>query len=120
LFVSRVFPDCQTDSCYKIRINELDENKIKAKLFDKLLFRHYSGWDDGMVNRLFVLDVESGKYEAFLSNPYNIPTALLGGYQDYALSPDGVEVCFAMSTDTLPAVLVNNDLYVINNLQLSP
>jgi dipeptidyl aminopeptidase/acylaminoacyl peptidase len=112
MLVSNVFPDCHNDSCNKARLDEIEANPVKAKLYDRLLYRHYSQWDNGRVARLFVFDLTDSTYRELYSGPYDTPTALLDGYGDYAFSPDGEEVCFVMSTDSMPAVRVNNDLYI--------
>ena len=41
-----------------------------------------------------------------------VPPFSLGGPDDYAISPDSREVCFAMNGDLVPATSTNNDLYV--------
>ena len=42
-----------------------------------------------------------------------MPPFSLGGPDDYAISPDSNEVCFAMNTDDIPAAGTNNDLFVV-------
>ena len=42
-----------------------------------------------------------------------MPPFSLGGPDDYDISPDGQEVCFAMNADPVPAVSTNADLYVV-------
>jgi dipeptidyl aminopeptidase/acylaminoacyl peptidase len=114
LYKTRVFPECETDSCNKAKLDENENNPIKAKLYDHLLFRHYNHWDDGRVNRLFMLNLEDKSSKALLTGSHNVPTAYLGGKPDFDITPDGQEVCFAMSTDSMPAVSVNNDLYIMD------
>ncbi len=113
LVVSPVYPDCNTDSCNQARLAEVETAPVQARLFDKLLFRHYSRWADERVDRLFVTDLTEAGHRAVVTSPYDVPTTLLGGYRDFAASPDGGQICFAMSSDSLPAVLVNNDLYIV-------
>ena len=42
-----------------------------------------------------------------------MPPFSLGGPDDYVISPDSREVCFAMNADPVPALSTNNDLYVV-------
>ena len=44
----------------------------------------------------------------------DVPPFSLGGPDDYAISPDGQEVCFAMNADPVPATSTNSDLYVVS------
>lgn len=115
LIVSGTFPECVNDSCYNAKKKEIKESPTKARLYDKLLYRHYNGWDNGKINRLFMADLATGKHHPLFINDYSVPTDLLGGYGDYDISPDGAGICFAMSVDSIPAIGVNNDLYLISS-----
>lgn len=112
IFVSTVFPNCVSDSCNSRRAREVENNPVKAKLYDKLLYRHYNHWADERVRRLFVLDFDSGGYRAVHTSKQDVPTTLLGGYRDYDVSPETDEVAFAINVDTATAVRVNNDIFV--------
>ncbi len=115
LFVSTVWSDCQTDSCNQARSNAVDSNPLKARLYDKLLYRHYNAWDDGMVDQLFMgsLPGPGDSLTNVAPGPFDVPTSLLGGSLDYQFAPDGSEVCFVMSQDTNPAVCVNNNILIV-------
>ena len=43
----------------------------------------------------------------------DVPPFSLGGPDDYAISPDGQEVCYSMNADPVPAISTNSDLYVV-------
>lgn len=106
------YPDCLTDSCNEARDKEIEELDFNARVYDHLLYRHYKSWDDGKINQLYI----SGPYggiRQFTFGPHSVPTTILGGYQDYAVSPDGQEICYVMCTDSMPAMNPNNDLFVI-------
>jgi len=113
VFVSRVFPDCRTDSCQKARLDERTHRESRAMQYDELLYRHYIRWDDGRIIRPCILNVADGAVSELYDGPFDAPTSLLGGFRDFDLSPDGVEFCFAMHTDSMPAVWPNNELYRI-------
>ena len=44
----------------------------------------------------------------------DVPPFSLGGPDDYDISPDGQEVCYAMNADPVPATSTNSDLYVVS------
>lgn len=120
LAVTRVFPDCIADSCNRARSAEQSNNPNAPRLFDHLLFRHYIRWDDGRINRLVMQSLTDGTRRELPTGRFNAPTVVLGGGTDYAFSPDGHEICFAMSTDSVPAIQVDNNLYTIPSSGGSP
>src|SRR5436305_481383 len=44
---------------------------------------------------------------------YDAPVFSLGGQDNYALSPDGQEICYASNHDLMPAASTNNDLFMV-------
>ncbi len=114
IIVSRVFPECINDSCHTAKNEEISNSPTKVRLYDKLLYRHYNSWDNGKISRLFFADLATGKHHPVFINEHSTPTDILGGYCDYDISPDGADICFAMSVDSIPATGVNNDLYLIS------
>jgi dipeptidyl aminopeptidase/acylaminoacyl peptidase len=112
LLISRIFPQCESDSCNKALLDKNDKSSDKPMLFDKLLFRHYNRWDDGRIKRMFIAVIGDSSVTEVYASRFDMPTALLGGYHDYDISPDG-EIAFAMSTDSIPAVRVDNNIYLI-------
>jgi len=44
LFVSQVYPDCSQDACNKARDEEKAKSKVKASIFTRLFYRHWSSY----------------------------------------------------------------------------
>jgi len=44
----------------------------------------------------------------------DVPPFSLEGPDDYAISPDSKEVCYAMNADPVPATSTNTDLFVVS------
>ena len=55
VFVSAVYPDCKDDACNKQRDEELKKSKVKAKIFSRLFYRHWSAFTEFKRSHLFVL-----------------------------------------------------------------
>ncbi len=113
LFVSDSYPGCATDSCNKIKKAEEESNPIEAKLYDKLMFRHYKYWSNNWVNQLFIYDIPSDSLYQLTNEITDVPTSTLGGHGDYTFSNDGTEICFVMNKDSNLTLSTNNDLFTI-------
>jgi hypothetical protein len=57
VFVSAVYPDCKDDACNKQRDEELKKSKVKAKIFSRLFYRHWSAFTEFKRSHLFVQSV---------------------------------------------------------------
>ncbi len=121
---SRVYPECSTsagqfdDACNKKRLDAESQSKVKARLITGLLFRHWNEWEGNRRSHLLSISLADGKVADLTSGTgipglREVPPFSLGGPDDYAISPDGAEVCFAMNTDDVPAAGTNNDLFVV-------
>src|SRR5438128_863104 len=59
VFVSTVYPDCKDDACNKQRDDELKKSKVKAKIFTRLLYRHWNAYTEFKRSHLFVVSAEA-------------------------------------------------------------
>ncbi|MFL6501745.1 MAG: S9 family peptidase, partial [Candidatus Udaeobacter sp.] len=59
VFISAVYPDCKDDACNKQRDEELKKSKVKAKIFSRLFYRHWSAFTEFKRSHLFVLDANA-------------------------------------------------------------
>ena len=112
LFTSRVYPDCADDSCNEKRDDERRNSKVKAQIWDSLLYRHWNAWTEGKRNHVFIVSVADGAFRDLTPGDYDSPPISLGGSPDYAVSPDGLELCFVKNTDAMVAMSTNNDLFI--------
>lgn len=113
VFLSSVYPDCPDDACNKKRLGEEETSKVKARVYTKLLYRHWTEYQSKRRSHLFVVDANGGTAKDLTPGPNDVPPFSLGGPDDYAISPDSGELCFAMNTDANPATSTNSDLYVV-------
>jgi dipeptidyl aminopeptidase/acylaminoacyl peptidase len=114
-FTSLVYPDCKDDACNKKRDEEKDKNKVKARVYEQLLYRHWDHWFEGKRSHLFV-EAADGRGEARDLNGganYDVPPDQRGGPDDINFSPDSKEICFTAVTDKVEAISTNGDLFLV-------
>ena len=151
VFLSSVYPDCNSpalgygasgdDACNKQRDEELGKSKVKAKIFTKLLYRHWAAYTDFKRSHIFVISAEANasvgrdsvepsaaatssngstesrptKFEARDLTPgdHDAPPFNLGGQDMYAISPDGQELAYTSNIDEVEATSTNNDIFIV-------
>jgi dipeptidyl aminopeptidase/acylaminoacyl peptidase len=121
-FTSSVYPDCRDDACNKLRDEEKEKNKVKARIAEHLLYRHWTHWSEGKRGHLFVVpapgavdQAESAGMPRDLTEgaDYHVPPDERGGPDDIHFSPDSKEICFTAVTDKVEAISTNGDLFLV-------
>ncbi len=114
VFVSAVYPECKDDACNKARDEAVKNSKVKAKIFDKLLYRHWNAFTEFKRSHLFVTSAD-GQAPARDLTPgdHDVPPFNLGGQDMYAISPDGKEVAYTSNIDEVEATSTNNEIFLI-------
>ena len=113
VFTSDVFPDCPDEACNKQKLDAQKNSKVQAHVYTSLLYRHWTKWQSEQRSHLLVAPVSGGAWKDLTPGDRDVPPFSLGGADDYAISPDGSEVCFVKGSDPDPAVSTNSDLYVV-------
>ena len=137
VFVSSVYPDAKDDAENKRRDEELKKSKVKAKIFTKLLYRHWNAFTEFKRSHLFVISadaVAAGLRPASesasspqtlapgerLQEPrdltpgdHDVPPFSLGGQDMYAISPDGQELAYTSNIDEVEATSTNNEIFIV-------
>ena len=112
-FVSEVFPGCMDDACNKFSDQARADSKVKATIFEHLLFRHWNHYSAGKRSHLFVVPADGGVAKDLTPGDHDVPPFSLGGQDAYAISPDGKEVAFTSNWDEVGATSTNNDIFVV-------
>jgi dipeptidyl aminopeptidase/acylaminoacyl peptidase len=112
-FTSEVYAECADDDCNRKRDEQASASKVKAKIADRLLFRHWTTWKEGKRSHLFIISSQGGSARDMTPGDYDAPPFSLGGPTDYAFSPDSKEFVFARNTDKDEAFSTNSDLFVV-------
>jgi dipeptidyl aminopeptidase/acylaminoacyl peptidase len=131
LFTSDVYPECDgaadaEASCNARNLEGQEKSKVKALVFDHLLYRHWNAYKEGKRSHIFVVPVvlEPPPPRSTIGfarqtprdltpGDYDAPVFSLGGQDNYAFSPDGQEICYTSNHDKNPAASTNNDLWIV-------
>ncbi|HEU5115463.1 MAG TPA: S9 family peptidase, partial [Isosphaeraceae bacterium] len=113
-FVAEVYPGKTPEETAK-KDEEKGKLKTSVKVFDHLMVRHWTRWDEGKRSHLFVCDASSGEAKDLISDwKANVPPAPFGGSSDYAWSPDGKELAFTSEPLENAAWSTNTDIWTIS------
>ena len=131
LFTSDVYPECDgapaaEEACNAKKSKEAEESKVKAIIFDRLLYRHWDAYKRGKRSHIFVVEAPPEVYPAAVAGliykaprdltpgDYDAPVFSLEGQDNYAFSPDGQEICYTSNHDKVEATSTNNDLWTVS------
>jgi dipeptidyl aminopeptidase/acylaminoacyl peptidase len=64
LFVSEVYPECDgapgaEQDCNAKKLKEVQESKVKALIFDRLLYRHWNAYKAGKRSHIFIVSADA-------------------------------------------------------------
>ena len=96
-----VFPDCDSLTCTKARIDARAANKADGVVYDRLFVRHWDEWADGTRNALWSIALDDAGKAAGAPVPLmkgfdgDAPTKPFGGNEDFVIAPDGGSVIFS-------------------------
>ncbi len=114
LVTSSVFPDCPDLEANRKKFEEQEKSKVKARIYDHLLFRHWNSWFDGTRSHLFLFPLDGSQPVDLTPGDYDTPPLALGGGLDFSLSPDEKEIAFVRNID--PELKLglgtNNDIFL--------
>src|SRR3981081_3808896 len=129
LFTSDVYPECDggpeaESACNAKKLKDAVDSKVKALVFDRLLYRHWNAYKAGKRSHIFVVPFSLSQHMgAGMAAPppprdlapgyYDAPAFSLVGQDDYAFSPDGQEICYTSNHDKVEATSTNNDLWIV-------
>ena len=112
-FVAEVYPAKSPEET-AAKDKEKEASKSKARVFDRLMIRHWDAWDEGKRKHLFVADATTGEAKDLTPKlEVNAPPAPFGGSSDYAFAPDGKELAFTAEPIEDPAWSTNTDIWTV-------
>ncbi len=118
LFLSSVYPEAKDDAENKKRDDEVGQSKVKAKIFTKLLYRHWTSYTEHKRSHLFVVSADADGSQQnsardLTPGDHDVPPFNLGGQDMYAVSPDGQEVAYTSNVDEVEATSTNNEIFLV-------
>lgn len=116
-FISSVYPDCPDEACNAKRDDEKSKSKVKARIYTKLMVRHWTSWWDGKRSHLFIVPLSGGAPKDLTPKAdYDVPPFNLGNPEAISFSPDSKEIAFTADTDdatSAEATSTNGDIFTV-------
>jgi dipeptidyl aminopeptidase/acylaminoacyl peptidase len=121
LVTSDVYPECAPaaaggaydGACNRRRLEEAEKPGGQARVYDRLLFRHWDHWEDQRRSHLHAVDLATGDARDLTPGDFDVPPFTVGGPDDYDVSPDGKEVAFVRKDAATEAVSTNGEVYAV-------
>ena len=113
-FTAEVYPDLGADAkANKARMEKKEKGPVLAHLADKLLYRHWTSYNDGRCQHLILFDTQKKTYTDLTPGNYTLIFSLGGGVI-YNFSPDSKEICFVSNHDEHQEASTNADLWTVS------
>lgn len=119
VFVSAVYPEysaqpfAKSDAANKQRKEETEKSKVKARVFDKLFYRHWDSWVEDKRQHLFAMPAGGGEPRDLTPGDLDaVPTSsTFSAGDDFTFSPDGKQLLFTSPARTEEAWNTNHDIW---------
>lgn len=113
-FNSDVYPECNgNDDCNAKEDAKVENNKVKAIVTDRLLYRHWVEWRDRKRTHVFVVSSDGGSATDMTPGDFDSPPYAAGTGVDYAFSPDSQDIAVLRNPDKIEAISTNSDIYIV-------
>jgi dipeptidyl aminopeptidase/acylaminoacyl peptidase len=113
LIASDVFPECADTACLEKILKAREGAKVKGRVAERLLFRHWDSWQDGTRTHLWKLAVAGGAAVDLTPGDHDAPPFAVGGGGDWDVSPDGRDLVYASNPDKVEALSTNAELFLV-------
>ena len=108
----------EEEACNKAKDEAAAKSKVKAQIWDSLLYRHWDQYTGKKRSHVLVVSRANGEDVRDLTpvtavGDAEVPTFSLGGPLGYAWAPDSKEIAYVANLDKVPAASTNNDVFTL-------
>ena len=114
VIASDVFPECADTACLDKILRARETAKVKGRIAERLLFRHWDSWQDGTRSHIWKVPVAGGAAVDLTPGDHDAPPFSIGGGGDWDVSPDGRDLVYASNPDKVEALSTNADLFLVS------
>ncbi len=124
VYTSAVYPACEpanansgvdyNAACNKSNLDKDAANKVKARVYTSLLYRHWNEYSSARRRHLLIQTLnDTARIRDLTPGNRDTPPFSLGGPDGYVFSPDSTQIAFVANSDADPASSVNSDIFTV-------
>lgn len=113
LVTALVYPGAATVEESAKRHAECTSSPSSARVYTRLLYRHWNQWRDERRSHVLLVDLEDASVRDLTSGDFDTPPVSLEYGAGYTLAPDGETLCFTRNATPEPATNTNNDIFSV-------
>ena len=114
-FSMEVFPEEGCPKCTRKKLDEIANQKITGRIYDRIFIRHWDTWKDGRRSHLFIMNLKDKKIIKLMKGmDADAPSKPWGGPEEITFTPDGKGLIFtARDFKKLEPMSTDLDLYFV-------
>ena len=121
-FVSAVYPEfsarpyAESNAANKERKEAIEKNPVKARVFERLFYRHWDSWVEGKRQHLFVVSAEGGEPRDLTPGDLdaNPTSSTFSAGDDFTFTPDSQALVYTAPPAREEAWSTNHDLWRVS------